>query len=228
MPQHNCWIFWILRQSWRSTWPAPPASQPLARAFLSLQCSSAQQPRRTHRSVTRVQPEREGRPGTSWCHGMNVSLLRNGKNLPIYVYTFTYKGCVFTHTHPSLSCKPLLDYPLYFIFYQEMGMTWELILILYQKWNMQVENSQLALLINKKLSKSLKRKDNDLQDMCSFILHFIWQEWYSIQALQHALFILTTFQFSHTQLHLSCLKILWFLKPDFKSPCWEYFGWELC
>lgn len=173
MPQHNCWIFWILRQSWRSTWPAPPASQPLARAFLSLQCSSAQQPRRTHRSVTRVQPEREGRPGTSWCHGMNVSLLRNGKNLPIYVYTFTYKGCVFTHTHPSLSCKPLLDYPLYFIFYQEMGMTWELILILYQKWNMKVENSQLALLINKKLSKSLKRKDNDLQDMCSFILHFI-------------------------------------------------------
>lgn len=37
-----------------------------------------------------------------------------------------------------------------------------------------IENTLLASLFNKKLSKILKGKDNDLQDMCSFILHFIW------------------------------------------------------
>lgn len=60
-----------------------------------------------------------------------------------------------------------------------MEMTRELILIFYQKENMKVvpvENTLLAFLFNKKLSKSLKGKDNYLQDKCSFISHLIRQE----------------------------------------------------
>lgn len=84
-----------------------------------------------------------------------------------------------------------------------MGMTWELFLIIifYQKWNLKavpVENTLLAFLFNMKLSKTLKGKDSDLQDMCSFILHDRSDTQFKLCSMQGMFFILTAFQSSHT------------------------------
>lgn len=106
MPQQNCWIFWILRQSWRRFGLAPPAS-PTGEGVPSPASAPAHS---SHAElITHSHSAAAWGRTSSWYFVVSqcecFAVKEWEESAYIHIYTFINKVWVFIHTHPSSSCK---------------------------------------------------------------------------------------------------------------------------